>query len=224
MLIGNSGHNALIGSGGNDTLQGNGGDDFLIGGAGNDFIDGGVVADHAGLSDLNQVSYEVDPNAVSVNLSGITGDGSAGQGTAMDGWGGTDVLKNVQIVRGSNYNDTIIGSSADIFEMFQGGKGNDTIDGGAITTGNNGNRVSYQNANGSVTVDLQVGTAAGADGSDVLRNINQVRGSNFADTLYGSNTTDFTEFFEGRGGNDYIDGKGGTDLVRYDAATQGVHC
>jgi hypothetical protein len=45
-----------------------------------------------------------------------------------------------------------------------------------------------------------------------------VRGSEFNDTLTGSDTGTF-ESFEGRAGNDTIDGKGGTDRVDYQSAT-----
>ena len=79
-----------------------------------------------------------------------------------------------------------------------------------------------------MTVDFIAGTAVGAAGSDVgtdtLINFNEVRGSSFADTLLGSNRTDVTELYEGRGGNDSIDGRGGFDIVRFDAATGARHC
>jgi Ca2+-binding RTX toxin-like protein len=77
--------------------------------------------------------------------------------------------------------------------------------------------VSFANASGSVIVDLQAGTATGADGSDTLRNFNQIRASNFDDILLGTNRNDgVTEHFEGLAGNDTIDGRGGFDAVRYD--------
>ena len=163
--------------------------------------------------------------------SGITGDGSTGAGTATGATVGTDTLSNVNFILGSTYGDSITGSSALIFEQIEGGKGNDTLDGGAITdtlNGDNSNRVSYLSTTvAGVTVDLAAGTAVGAGGSDAgsdtLVNFNQVRGSNFADTLLGSNRTDLTESFEGRIGNDSIDGRGGFDIARYDNAnTAGV--
>ena len=63
--------------------------------------------------------------------------------------------------------------------------------------------------------------AAGV-GHDTFSGVNQVRGSNFNDTLYGSDATTYTELFEGLGGNDIIDGRGGTDIVRYDLITPGT--
>ena len=195
-----------------------------MGGQGDDTLDGGGVADRTGYTDLNTVSYAMDPSGVTVDLSGITGDGSTGQGTATDGWGGTDTLRNVQYVVGSNGNDSILGSAAGILEIFEGGAGNDTMDGGTVSA-NGSNRVSYASATGAVTVDLQTGTATGAAGNDVISNFNLVRASSFNDTLLGSDTTDYTENLEGRAGNDSIDGRGGCDIVRYDQAspTTGVN-
>lgn len=227
LIDGGAGNDWLGGNAGNDTLLGGAGGDILQGGAGNDSIDGGAVTDRAGYADGNTLSYEDNASGIVMNLSGITGDGSAGSGTVTDGWGGTDTVVNVPFIRGSAHNDSILGSSADIFEMFEGGAGNDTINGGAITNASiNGNRANFQNAGASVTVDLLAGTATGAaTGNDELSNINQIRGSGFNDTLLGSDVATYAELFEGRGGNDFIDGRGGFDIVRYDFApvTTGVN-
>jgi len=220
-LEGGAGNDQLNGGAGNDTLMGGAGSDFLTGGAGDDFIDGGAVTDRPGYTDGNTLSYQFDTAGIVMDLSGITGDGSAGHGTVTDGWGGTDTVVNVPFIRGSNFGDSILGSTADIFEMFEGLGGNDTIDGGAMTVVDgvvtNSNRVSYQNAGAAVTVDLQAGTAIGGAGSDTLSNFNQVRGSAYNDSLAGTDA-DHVELFEGLGGNDTIDGRGGFDIVRYDLA------
>ena len=223
-IVGNAANNFLQGFAGNDVLQGGAGSDFLVGGTGSDTIDGGVVLDRVNYSDANTASWEEDNSGVTIDLSGITGDGSTGSGTATSFFG-TDVLTNVNFIRGGSGNDSITGSSALIFEQFEGGLGNDTIDGGAITdtTGLNNNRVNYLPSWGPVAVDFLAGTAQdGMGGTDTLININQVRASNFNDTLLGSNRTDVRESFEGRAGNDSIDGRGGLDIVRYDNAGGGV--
>jgi uncharacterized delta-60 repeat protein len=226
-LMGGTGNDSLFGGAGNDTIRGNDGGDFIRGNAGDDSIDGGIVLDRNNYTDGNSLSYSDATAGINLNLSGITGDGSTGTGTVQDGLGGTDTVANVQFITGSNQNDTITGSGAAIFEQFEGGSGNDTIDGGALTDTLNqtdGNRANYNNANAAVTVDLLAGTATGGAGSDVLINITQVRGSSsFGDSLLGSNRTDYTEQFDGRGGNDTIDGRGGFDIVRYDSsASSGV--
>ncbi|MGE0332005.1 MAG: hypothetical protein AB7P37_15105, partial [Ramlibacter sp.] len=225
-LTGGSGNDTLDGLGGNDSLTGNGGNDSLLGGAGadtlhggagNDTLDGGTITDTVNLSDLNVVNYFSATTGVSVNLQ---------TGTASDGLGGTDSLSNLNFVNGSAHNDTLTGSNSQIFEQFDGGLGDDVIDGGTIDTVTmaNGNRVTYTSATGAVQVDLSLNKATGAAGNDTLTNISYVRGSNSGDTLKGSNTTAYVETFDGRGGNDTIDGAGGFDVVRYDtgAATTGV--
>ena len=226
-LDGGLGNDNLDGGAGNDVLLGGAGGDWLTGGAGNDTIDGGIVVDRYSMNgDSNTVDYASSMAAVNVNLSGITGIGNTGSGTADDGLGGTDTLMNVSFVKGSSFNDTLTGSSALIFESFNGGLGDDTIDGGAFTdtlNGDNQNRVTYQYASGSVSVNLALGTATGADGNDTLINITDVRGSFSADVLTGSDRTDTTEHFQGMGGNDTIDGAGGDDVVRYDQATGAVN-
>ena len=225
-LEGLGGNDTLDGGVGNDILEGGDGSDFLFGGAGNDTLDGGVITDRINYSDGNTVSYTGATGPVTINLAGITGTGTTGSGTATgDASVGTDTLRNISYVRGSSNNDTITGSSALTLEVFEGGQGDDSIDGGAITDTLNGegiNRISYQNATGAVNVNLGTNSASGADGNDTLLNFNHVRGSSFADTLTGSNRTDLTEQFEGKGGNDTIDGAGGLDLVRYDNASGAV--
>ena len=230
-LLGGPGSDTLAGGDGNDTLRGEEGADTLYGGAGNDVVDGGAVLDRINYNDGNFTTYSYATAGVNINLSGLTGDGGSGSGTATgDASVGTDTLVNFPFIQGSPFNDTITGSSALIFEQIEGGAGNDTLDGGLITdtlNGDNSNRVNYQNMTGAgVTVDFVAGTAVGAAGSnagnDTIANFNQVRGSNFADTLLGSDRTDIGETFEGRSGNDSIDGRGGFDTVRYDFANGAV--
>lgn len=224
-LVGGAGNDWLSGWTGNDILLGGAGSDGLRGGAGNDTLDGGVFLDRINHSDINYVHYGDSTSGVNVDLSGITGIGNTGSGTANDGMGGRDTLYNISQVVGSDYNDTLKGSSALVFEEFTGGKGNDSIDGGAITdtlNGQNGNRVFYINAIAGVDVNLAARQASGADGNDTLLNINSIVASSYGDTLTGSDRTDVSEQFEGLGGDDTIDGAGGTDSAVYSNATAAV--
>jgi uncharacterized delta-60 repeat protein len=232
LIYADAGNDTIIGGTGNDTLVGGLGADTFRPGAGNDSVDGGDITDRINYTDGNTLTYKLDATAsVYIDLTAIhdfTANGKVfqiGEGVVRDGQGGTDKVTNVNFIVGSTHNDTILGSSAHIFEMFEGGAGNDYIDGGALIDTLNqtdGNRASFQNASSAETIDLAAGTASGGDGNDTLVNINQVRGSAFADSIMGSNRTDYTEQFEGRAGNDTIDGRGGFDIVRYDAATTGV--
>jgi uncharacterized delta-60 repeat protein len=227
LVYGNSGNDTIIGGAGNDTLVGNDGADTFRPGAGDDSIDGGDITDRIGYTDRNVLTYKADATTgVSIDLTGITGDGRFGSGLVHDGQGGIDTVTNVNFIVGSNFDDTIVGSGAAIFEQFEGGTGNDYIDGGALRdTLNNAdnNRAVFASASSAETIDLAAGTATGGDGNDVLVNITQARGSQFGDHIYGSNRTDYTEQFEGQGGNDTIDGRGGNDIVRYDNAPGAVN-
>lgn len=211
-IVGDAANNSLEGRGGNDNLFGGAGSDTLRGGAGNDTLDGGVITDLVNITDLNVVSYSGAAAGVNVNLQ---------TGVASDGDGGTDTLVNLNFVQGSGFNDVLTGSNdAVMFEQFEGMAGNDTINGGTGAS----NRATYISAPAAVSVNLTIGTASDGYGStDTLSNINHVRGSNFNDTLVGSDTTSVTEVFDGRGGNDNINGMGGIDEARYDSATVGVN-
>ena len=149
-------------------------------------------------------------------------------GTASDGFGGTDTLSNIEGIRGSNFNDLLTGGLAangttlgdGLFELFLGNGGNDTIDGGQGY-----DRADYLTAMTGVTVTLNDtldGSASdGLGGTDVLRNIEGIRGSIYNDTLTGSDTALF-ETFEGRDGNDQINGQGGVDRVDYYYSESGI--
>jgi len=95
--------NVLSGNGGNDSLYGAGGDDTLDGGAGID------------VADYTDAASAVD---VDMSLSQATSDGDGGRDTFID----------IENVRGSTFNDTIVGD-ANNNSLF-GGLGNDTLDGG----------------------------------------------------------------------------------------------
>lgn len=226
-LYGRGGSDTLLGGAGNDSLYGEEGSDVLVGGAGNDLLDGGMITDPVNSNDGNIVDYTGVAGSVVLSLQNNF--------ASSDGEGGQDTLANINQVIGGNANDMITGSNRLVFEVLEGGAGDDVLDGGALAADDfyqvSGNRVTYQRAGGSVTVDLDTddsvglapsgltsSRATGAQGNDTLANFNQVRGSNFDDFLYGSSRTDVVEVFEGGGGNDYIDGRGGLDVARYDAA------
>nr|WP_287665689.1 calcium-binding protein [Accumulibacter sp.] len=221
-LFGNEGDDILYGGGGNDYLSGGAGADTLIGGAGGDTLDGGAITDRINGADFNLASYVSSTAGVTANLGAGAG---VGNGSTSDGFGGIDTLININLIRGSDFADSITGSVALVLEQMEGGLGNDTLNGGATTdtlNQENNNRVSYQNAGGAVSVDLAAGTASGAAGNDILINFNQIRGSAYNDTLLGSDSTQ-SERFEGLAGDDSIDGRGGFDDVAYDRSTSAVN-
>ena len=171
----------------------------LIGGAG---IDRALYTDATG------------PIAVNMAAGTVSGAGV-----------GTDTLSSVESIRGSAFADiyvatgysgaSAIGSIPSTYNEFEGMAGNDVI------TGDGNTAILYLNATAAVTVDLAAGTATGdvSVGTDTFTGVNIVRGSQFADTLQGSNNLSGVEVFEGRGGNDFIDGRGGFDRATYEFRT-----
>ena len=88
-------------------------------------------------------------------------------------------------------------------DLLEGGTGNDRLDGGEGF-----DTATYRHASGGVTVDLAAGKASGADGKDVLKSIEAVLGSDFADTLVGN---DAANVLDGGGGKDTMTGGKGDD-------------
>ena len=97
----------------------------------------GLFASEAGNNTINgtddvddEVTYYDDPAGVTVSLE---------EGTATDGWGGTDTLLDVENVEGSKHGDTITGNGA--ANHIYGYDGGDILEGGEGTDdlwGNNG--------------------------------------------------------------------------------------
>ncbi|MBF5095549.1 tandem-95 repeat protein, partial [Azospirillum sp. INR13] len=109
-IFGGAGKDTLLGGLGDDSLDGGTDDDLLAGGPGNDTIDGGEGND--------TVTYASSAGPVNANLTTGVGTGD-----------GADVLRNLENVTGSAFDDVITGSS--VANILIGGAGNDTIIGGA---------------------------------------------------------------------------------------------
>ncbi|MBI2254724.1 MAG: hypothetical protein HYU58_08910 [Proteobacteria bacterium] len=217
-LTGNDGANTLDGGTGNDTLIGQAGNDTLIGGSGIDtasyaYLAGGsVVATLNGTSDGSATinGSEVDTLRTIENLIGsagndtLTGDGNANR---LEGGAGNDNLSGAAGI------DELQGGDGD--DVLQGGAGADQLEGGA---GNDW--ASYVGSTAAVNVNLVQMTATGGDAvGDVFSSIENLRGSNYADTLVGS-SADNT--LEGGLGNDTLNGGVGSDTASYAYASASV--
>lgn len=95
-----------------NSITGNSGENMLRGGTGGDLLDGGSGFDWA--------SYTDSAAGVRVDLAQGLGQYGSAQG---------DVLKNIEAVWGSGYNDVMIGNGGN--NAFYGGKGMDRMTGGA---------------------------------------------------------------------------------------------
>ena len=108
----------------------------------------------------------------------ITADIAAGTATGD----GTDTFSGVNAVMGSVFGDTLLGSANVVGETFTGLGGDDYIDGRGGFDMANYNNVTL--TTGGVSVDMASGIATGdaSIGTDTLRSIEAIQGTNFADT------------------------------------------
>jgi Ca2+-binding RTX toxin-like protein len=124
---------------------------------------------------------------------------------------------------GGSGNDTIIGNGAD--NILTGNAGNDVLDGGAgddiLDGGEGSDTASYGMSLNGVTVDLRISGAQNTgNGNDTLIGIENLSGSEFADSLTGDAGNNI---LIGRGGNDILDGGEGSDTVSYQFASAAVN-
>ncbi|MCH8038703.1 MAG: hypothetical protein IIC53_16505, partial [Proteobacteria bacterium] len=180
ILIGTDGIDAIFGRGGNDTLFGLDGDDLLDGGIGDDILHGGAGADVLdGGEGSDWASWAGSPEGVSIDLAA---------GTASGGDADGDTLISIENLEGSDFADTLSGD--DGANVLSGGIGDDTLHGGAgadvLDGGEGSDWASWAGSPVGVSIDLAAGTASGGDaGGDTLISIENLEGTDFADTLTG---------------------------------------
>ena len=206
-LRGNQNNDFLFGGAGNDTLWGDKDNDYLIGGKGADKLDGG-----SGKQDT--ASYQGSDAGVSVDLGGRTAEGGDASG---------DQLWNIENLLGSDHADTLRGDAGD--NRIWGQDGDDTFIG---TTGQDwyhggegSDTLSYQDATQSITIDLSpldrspfasmtFGEEAGAAADDIIRSIENITGTDFADVIAGNKQANI---LNGGKGNDELSGGAGDDVL-----------
>jgi Ca2+-binding RTX toxin-like protein len=203
---------------GDDTLFGLGGDDHLMGGLGADTLNGGAGNDWA------MYLYQVELHeGVFVSLETGRGYGGEAQG---------DRLISIENIRGSRYQDILVGDGGD--NTLQGMRGNDTLGGGAgrdrlegwedndVLKGGGGadtldggagiDTASYFDSPEGVNVLLDLGHASGGDAAgDVLSGIENLTGSDHDDQLWGTDA--HANVLNGGKGNDILKGGGGADTL-----------
>ena len=215
-LYGGLGQDQLFGGAGADILVGEDGNDNLFGGSGNDVLSGGDGIDWA--------NYMLETSGVHVNLTTENGQNTIGAGL--------DTLIGIENVAGTSFNDVLIGNSGpnrlesyagnDVLsggtgaDVLMAGAGNDSLNGGLgndVLEGGTGVDWALYNTglNAGVTIDLFTETQnTGAGGIDTLRDIENVMGTIYGDSLTGN---DSANELRGEGGSDWIWGNGGNDVV-----------
>lgn len=205
-LIGGAGDDFLRGSGGNDSLSGGDGYDNLIGGVGENTLSGGAGDDYLqalgsrdvmdGGAGFDRAGFFNSAGGVTVDLS-IVGPQNNGHETVtligIEDLSGTIWDDKLTGDGGANWiwgsisgNDTLSGAGGD--DLLQVGTGQSIVDGGA------GTDTLLVDGNGSftsgVTVDLSIqGTAQSTGhGTVTITSIENVSGTEFADTLTAANS------------------------------------
>ena len=206
---GHAGDDRLEGGKGNDNLFGGANNDTLQGGAGADYLSGGAGSDTADYSDATTplILSLADPTANTGEASG-------------------DTYNSIEALRGSGYDDTLIGGAGG--DTLLGGAGNDTLSGGTGadalsgisilgwpgTPGASGggfDTASYASAAAGVNVSLEnTANNTGEAFGDVFYAIDNLLGTGFNDSLAG---TQQDNVIDGGAGNDTLRGYGGHDAL-----------
>jgi len=241
-ITGSAYSDTLTGDAGANDLSGAAGTDYLYGGAGNDTLEGGAGADGLyGGDGFDIVDYAGSTAAVSINLASGANSGGHAAG---------DVGSSIEGISGSAYNDTLTGDAN--ANLLSGAAGNDSMIGGAgadtLIGGTGTDTVDYTASAEGVTVNLITGAGVGGDADgDVLSQIENLLGSNYADLLAGdgnANTLtggagedslyggaggdslyggDGNDLMQGGAGSDRMEGGAGIDSIDYSDSTAGVN-
>lgn len=189
-IWGSTGNDTLVGGSGNDTLWGDAGNDTISGMNGNDDLNG-----EGGTGDWLSYADETGGSGAQINID---------DNIAVDTWGNSDTISNFENIIGSSYNDQLAGNSS--ANTFIGGQGNDQITGagGLDCLDHSGNTAAiFANFDSAAHSSIDPTTVSStASGTDTFSGIYHIIGSNYADTFYGSSSTNS---ITGGKGDDIID-------------------
>jgi Ca2+-binding RTX toxin-like protein len=228
VILGFGGEDKIFGKGGDDTICGGGEADFLVGGPGDDLVDGQSQRDTIAGGPDNDVLLGPGPGDI-LTFADAAGPVEANLRRGVSSGEGEDELEGFRKVIGSPFADVLKGSSGRNYidggrgadklvglaqaDSLEGGPGNDKLVGGG-TVRRAPNRAVYTHADQGVVVNLVKNVAHG-EGEDVLKDIEGVTGSSFADELLGDEDdnvlTDAKSTSDEHLDNDLLRGRGGDD-------------
>ncbi len=162
------------------------------------------------------------------NIVGTAGD------DVINGMGGNDIVNGgggADLICGGGGDDKLFGGGA--YDQLIGGTGDDTMsagadggdtDGGSDPAGGVGDTVTFANAPSNlggwdVDADLDIGVATSSWGTENIANVENIRGSNGDDKLYGDGQSnaiygvDGDDIVAGWSANDYLEAGEGNDLL-----------
>jgi Ca2+-binding RTX toxin-like protein len=209
-LFGEQDDDELSGGAGSDVLNGGSGFDRMSGGSGNDTfvlnadaddLDGGDGFDTINAQLLGR-SLSLDLGAGRITIGGVTAsetgvENAVGSGTAdvLIGDAGDNDLD------GGRGDDVLIGEGGN--DELTGGRGADRLDGGAGV-----DAAVYREASAGVTLNLAQGGSGGDAAGDTFVGVEDVEGSDFADSILGDAAAND---LDGNDGADALKGAGGAD-------------
>ncbi len=208
-IISGAGNDQIDAGDENDWIEAGSGDDKIIAGKGNDTILAGHGADTIeggdGFDYLTHWDYVAADGKTGLVIK------AAGNVTPAEdptGFTAGDKIFGIEMIAGSDYNDTIYGSKEVAF--LAGARGDDVIYGSDDVSDN----IWGEDNNDSLLGGSGVDTLYGQRGQDTLL------GGIGDDSLYGGEHDDYLD--GGPSGNDYLNGEGGNDLADYTSAATGV--
>ena len=206
------GDDVVIGDEGSNELNGYYGSDRLAGGAGADTLDGGPRSLFH--RDVDTADYLTSSAGVVVDLTAGTASGGHAEG---------DVLRRIEALRGSDFQDVLTGKNGET--ILEGGKGDDSLTGAGgddllvggagadfLDGGRGFDTASYRGSARGVVIDFGTGTVRGGEATgDLFNSIEAFSGSDGSDVLKGGDAKDR---FNGGLGDDRLTGRGGNDVLR----------
>jgi Ca2+-binding RTX toxin-like protein len=210
VIDGGGGNDIICGEVGNDTLSGGAGNDSLSGDEGDDRLDGGE--DPSG-EDFDVAFFYWSPTGVTASLATNTATGwgtdtlAGFEGLVGSNFGGDTLTGDdeVNLLDGRAGNDTLLAGGGD--DGMDGDAGNDTLDGGPGI-----DLAFYDYSPRAVVASLSSRRATGW-GTDTLRSVEDLHGSQKGDVLVGNGGNNS---LTGHCGPDRILGGGGNDLITGD--------
>ncbi|MDB5429275.1 MAG: outer rane secretion protein [Caulobacter sp.] len=252
-LYAGAGNDTLYGGEGNDFLDGGIGDDSMYGGVGNDVyvVDSAsdVVVESAneGVDEVRAyISYTLGDNIENMRLLGNTGLTGVGNGldNKMFGTVAGDTLSGLDgndSISGDGGADNIYGGNGN--DWMSGGDGNDVLIGGAGTDAYYGgagddnfnveiaelkNNVHGGEGHDRVNLEDAASAVKGVVVNMAALEIEQISGTNFADTFDGSGVTYADAYgqyavISGGGGADTITGSAFADVLNGDGGNDKLY-
>ena len=253
-LIGSNGNDTLRGRGGDDVLRGKNKHDLLLGGNGNDFLKGDNGNDELRGGRDNDT---LEGGRGNDTLRGGQGNDKLDGGKGHDelrGAAGNDTLiggRGIDSLFGGLNNDVFQLINLDQGELINGGRDDNegvADDASDINTGDTLDLSSLDlNQVENILVDLDTRNQGALNGNPPesqngvlrvtrngkeleieVRNVENIIGSSFSETLFGNNENnvilggDGDDTIHPFGGADFVDGGEGTDILLLNAANAGV--